>query len=228
MSGLDLDTQRRDVLDITVHHIVGATIRGDGGTQHAAGLAFGLKYCDLVTFARQIERSTQARRAGAYHGNPCCQLVLNRTVFGFRMLSIVVVGHEALDATDLNRSFFVAPRAVGFARRITRPRQAADQWCVFQMQVERLFEAPRPDQRDITAGLDVARTSESAGGFATPVNHRLFGDGLRERNMCHPARHQTVVVLIGYRDRADFLALATTGTGIKVDVGGLFVQVHSE
>ena len=130
---------------------------------------------------------------------------------------VVLVGDEPLEPADRQRSLERAARAVDLARRVAGAPERADERRRVEHELEGLLVLAAADERDVAVGLDAGRAGERAWRRAGPLDDRLLGHGLGERDVGRVASDHVRVELVGHRDGAGRLALLAAGAGRLVD-----------
>ena len=180
------------------------------------GLRRGLEDLDAVALARELPGGGEAGRARADDGDLLA--VLLGLLHGLRLrLAVVLVGDEALEAADRQRTLELAARALLLAGRVAGAPEAADERRRLEHQVEGLVVLAAAHARDVAVRLDARRALVGARRDAGAVDDRLLRHGLREGDVGRAPRHHVGVELVGHGHVAGHLALAAAGAGGLVD-----------
>ena len=175
-----------------------------------------LEDLDAVALAGELPGGGEAGRARADDGDLLAVGLGLRRGPGLR-LAVALVGDEALEAADRQRTLELAARALVLAGRIAGAAEAADQRRGLQHEVEGLVVLAAAHPGHVAVRLDAGRAVVGAGRDAGTLDDRLLGHGLREGDVGGATRHHVGVELVGHRHVAGHLAQAAAGAGGLVD-----------
>ena len=210
------DAEVGHVRDVSLDHLDGQAVAGDGEPRRASRLGGRLEDRDRVAPAGQLPGGGEAGGAGADDGHP---LAVRSGPLGGRRLGqrVVGVGDEPLEAADRHRPLQAAPGALRLAGRVAGAAEGPDQRSGLGDQGEGVLVRAAPHQGHVAVGLDPGRAGEAAGRGAGTLDQGLLRYRLGEGDVGGPARDHLAVELVGDGHRAGHLTEPAAGAELLVD-----------